>query len=109
MVEVKTIATKDSGFGQVGSYVYEAGDLYDAGYVCAPDLEASPDDNIGVLSLKQDGEITFHHPTEKPRRYSNPESQALRKEELSNILATFKLEILKNIGMEARAPEANFR
>lgn len=100
VVEVKRLETRFVGFGQLETAIYEAGDLYDAGYVCAPLLEGeSASQSIGTLSLSRNGEISMVDASNRPSRYSTPESERLRREELRHVLASFKMELLKNVGL----------
>ena len=101
VVEVKKSATRYSGISQLFDYYYEAGELYDTGYTCAPFLdEDSAHEYWGSLSLTEGGDIVEISPSKRPERYSSPERQQQRKEELDHVAASFKLELLKNVGLE---------
>jgi hypothetical protein len=101
VVEVKTLASRYATFPQLHTDLYETGDLYDMGLAGAPDLSPElQDKTLGGLSLKKNGEIVAFYPSEKLVRYSTDESQKLRKRELRSVLGLFKLELLKNVGME---------
>ena len=101
VVEVKKSATRYSGISQLFDYYYEAGELYDTGYTCAPFLdESSAHEYWGSLSLTEGGDIVEIPPSKRPERYSSPERQQQRKEELDEVAASFKLELLKNVGLE---------
>jgi hypothetical protein len=104
VIDVKRSSTASASVSQLYSVLTESGDLYDAGFACFPYLgDELFSEDLGILRLKQDGEISPLYPAKKPQispRYSTGESQRLRKIQLEYVLGTFKMELLKNLGMQ---------
>jgi hypothetical protein len=101
VVEVKRSSTASASISQLRHVIYESGDLYDAGFACFPHFgDQLLSEDLGILRLRQDGEISPIFPTEKLARYPSSESQKLRGIQLEFVLGTFKVELLKNLGMQ---------